>query len=116
MIRINSTGSPLLSTNQGGRTYVSNNGPGSGIVRYNTQSQQLEVFDGQNWTQYYQDINLVLSQQIEYLLQWVDTKRAEDRELDRLCKEYPNLAEARQEFEILRRLVRDAESDVKDNF
>lgn len=112
MIRITALGSSLVSVDAGSQTYVNNNGPAAGMVRYNTNSQQFEVFDGNNWQVFYQDINLRFSGYMEDLLQWAEKKRREEQELDQLCANYPNLAEVRQEFEILHRLVKNPKKDV----
>lgn len=110
MIRITSIGSPWLRIDQVSRSYIPGSGSGAETVRYNTGSQQFEVADGKGgWHTFYQDIDITLSDLANDLLQWASKKRSQEQELDRLCKEYPNLAEARHEFEILHRLVQDHE-------
>jgi len=44
---------------------------------------------------------------LTHIMSWVFKKMAEDEELDKLCKAYPTLDEARKEFAVLHRLVKD---------
>lgn len=94
------------------RPYL-NNRPGAGAVRYNTENQCLEAYDGDRWVSMQSHFSLDLDERIKYLLEWVERHRAEQEEIDRLCAEYPNLAEARREFEILKKLVQDVDRQPK---
>lgn len=94
------------------RPYI-NPRPGAGVVRYNTETQCMEAYDGSTWVNLSSETIVDLSPQVQEILRWADKKRAEDAEIDRLCAQYPNLAEARREFEILKRLVQDVDRESK---
>lgn len=94
------------------RPYLSNR-TGAGAVRYNTENQCLEAYDGAAWVNLTSRVSVDLDEGARFLLSWVERKQAEDQEIERLCAEYPNLAEARREFEILKKLVQDVDRQSK---
>jgi hypothetical protein len=84
---------------QGGTTiptYI-NNVPGYmnvGDVRYNTQMQRLEVYDGQMWIEIntgYASVGLTPDD--EMALDWVMKKRSEDLALEQLAKSNTTIAD-----------------------
>lgn len=101
-----------MRVEQYNRPYV-NPRPGAGVVRYNTENQCLEAYDGVAWVNLTNRISVDLDEGTKYLLSWVERKQAEDQEIERLCAQYPNLAEARREFEILKKLVQDVDRKPK---
>lgn len=52
-------------------------------------------------------INLELNPDIERVLQWASRKMQEEEQMDQLCKRYPNLEEARREFDALYAILRE---------
>lgn len=98
-----------LDVSQHNRPYVSGGLPSAGLVRYNTDSGCLEAYNGSIWIELNTHITVDLNHHVRELLEWLVQHRQEQRELDRLCQEYPNLAEARREFEVLHRLVQDVD-------
>ena len=75
-----------------GSTYISNygNGPGVGNMRYNPNSQNIEVFDGNTWiilSSQHSSINL--SGDAVSLLEWARRKRDEEFERERLAETNP---------------------------
>jgi len=77
-----SGGSPSTYTN----SYMGAQGVGN--LRYNTSSQQLEVYDGTNWVilnTSYADIRL--SVEAESLLDWAKRKQHEEAMLEKLAQE-----------------------------
>ena len=78
----------------------------AGQVRYNGSSQWLEVYDGSDWRPINQGIGLDLSPEVQEILQWAKQRRAEEEELDRLCRDHPGVQAAREQLEIMRRLVK----------
>jgi hypothetical protein len=61
---------------------------GVGNLRYNTTNQQLEVYDGSNWTllnMSYADVRL--STEAETLLDWAKRKQHEEAMLEKLAQE-----------------------------
>jgi hypothetical protein len=90
MIKSIQTNGPFLSVAGGypSATYISNSsGPGVGNMRYNPNSQNIEVFDGSIWV-IMQSSNAYISLDNEavMLLEWVRKKRDEDLEVERLAE------------------------------
>ena len=72
-------------------------------------AQKFKVMDGQGASQDMHGSTVTISNgsMFREMQAWYMQKRAEEAEIERLCAEYPNLEEARKEFEILKQLVKD---------
>jgi hypothetical protein len=92
---------------------VSKSGQGgpyhSGAVHWDGNSQTMQVVssDGAVHSMHGHDAHIIAGPQLANIMNWVYKKMAEDAELDKLCKAYPNLDEARQEFAVLHRLLKE---------
>ena len=91
MIKSIHSSSPFLTVSGGnpGSTYIGNysNAPGVGNMRYNPNSQNIEVYDGSTWiilSAHHTNINL--SDEAVSLLQWARKKRDEELEMERLAQ------------------------------
>jgi multidrug resistance efflux pump len=70
--------------------YIPPGGQSAGIVRYNTNMNVMEVYDGQNWKEISNSYaNVSLTGEAEALLDWARRKRNEEAELEALAKEHP---------------------------
>jgi multidrug resistance efflux pump len=70
--------------------YIPPGGQSAGIVRYNTNMNVMEVYDGQNWREIANSYaNVSLTGEAEALLDWARRKRNEEAELEALAKEHP---------------------------
>jgi len=94
MIKSIHSGSPFLTVSGGnpGSTYIGNysNATGVGNMRYNPNSQNIEVYDGSTWiilSAHHANINL--SDEAVSLLQWARKKRDEELEIERLAQTSP---------------------------
>lgn len=86
---------------------------GVGNLRYNTTSQNMEVYDGNNWVSLNMDyVSVGLNGEAESLLDWARQER--DRQLRRealirdnpaLKKAYEAIRRAEKNFEILEKFV-----------
>ncbi len=97
--------SPDLTVNISG-----NSGPySSGAVYWDGNAQKFKVIDSAGGSQdmYGASASIELGSQFKEIQAWVLKKQAEERELERLCKEYPNLSEAKKEFDTIYKLVKD---------
>lgn len=77
-----------------GSTYVNGYSglQGVGNMRYNTTSQRIEIFDGNNWIQMNQgSATISLSLEAVELLNWAKQKRIEELELNELANEHPTI-------------------------
>ena len=83
---------------------MNNNNPIQGMIRINGQDTQ--VFDGSGWQTMYGSIaNIELTPEVQSIIDWARKKKAEEQKLDELCKTYPGLGKARDNFETFKRLV-----------
>jgi len=90
MIKSIHSSSPFLTVSGGnpGSTYIGNfNGTGVGNMRYNPNSQNIEVYDGSTWIIFSsQHSTINLSDEAVSLLQWARKKRDEEFEMEQLAK------------------------------
>ena len=81
----------------------------SGAVYWDGGAQKFKVIDSNGGSQdfYGATVTIEAGAQFRDIRDWVMRKQAEEYELAQLCKEYPNLEEARKEFEMLKQLVKE---------
>lgn len=81
----------------------------SGHVMWDGNAQKFKVVDNHGVAQdmYGATVNISNGSMLLEMQHWYIQKRAEEAELKRLCAEYPNLEEARKEFEMLKQLVKE---------
>ncbi len=91
---------------------------GVGNMRYNTSSQNMEVFDGNNWIQINMSVASVgLTPEAESLLDWARRKRDEELAWEKLATEnqavkiaLENYHQAEKQLKITKNLARDYET------
>ena len=70
--------------------YIPPGSQSAGMVRYNTNMNTMEVYDGQNWKEISNNYASVsLTPDAESLLDWARKKRDEELQLEALAKEHP---------------------------
>jgi hypothetical protein len=70
--------------------YISPGAQSAGMVRYNSNSQNLEVYDGVAWITYAGSYSSVgLTPDAETLLDWAKEKKAEEQRLKELSEKSP---------------------------
>lgn len=93
-------------------TYVNGYGGAQGVgnMRYNTTTQNMEVFDGTSWITLNMGVSSVgLTIEAETLLDWARTKRDEEFKLKELMEKHPGLKEAYERLEIMKALTLEEE-------
>ena len=118
---INPQGKYLQVTGGQASNYVNNysGAQGVGNVRFNTTSQTMEVYDGNNWIQLQMSHATVgLNYEAESLLDWAARKRNEEQEFERLAKDnaavriaMENVEKAKQQLRITATLAKDTAHD-----
>jgi len=96
MIKSIHTTGPFITVSGGnpGTTYIGNYGnmPGVGNMRYNPNSQNIEVFDGSIWVILSaQHATINLSDDTVSLLEWARRKRNEELDMEKLTQTNPTL-------------------------
>jgi hypothetical protein len=84
-------------------------GQSAGEVRYNTNTQQMEVYDGSNWISISQNVTIGLSTPAEEAIRWAQTKMTEETELNAKMEKYPTLKSAYEQFKMIEALVYEEE-------
>ena len=117
---ISSTGRYFTTSGSNASTYVNgySGAQGVGNMRYNTSTQNLEVFDGNNWIMMNMDyVNAGLTSEAESLLDWAKQKRNEELAWESLAEDnqavkiaLENLNKALQQLDITAKLARDYET------
>lgn len=112
-----SSGRYVQVSSGGSSTYVNNYGgqQGVGNMRYNTSTQNMEVYDGNNWMQLNMGIaSIGLTAEAESLLDWARKERekqmlreARIRSNPALQKAYENIKRAQENFDLLEALIKD---------
>ena len=76
-------------------TYISPGAQSAGMLRYNSNSSNIEVYDGIAWltlsTSY---ASIELSPDVQAVVQWAQGKMAEESRLKELASKHPAVADA----------------------
>jgi hypothetical protein len=97
-------------SNGNASTYVNgySGAQGIGNMRFNTTSQSIEVFDGNNWITLNMSYATVgLTGEAESLLDWARQKKDEELRLQEMIKKYPGLKKAKENFDLVLNIVKD---------
>ena len=117
MIKGINSASPYITVQGGspGSTYVNNysGGQGVGNLRYNTSSQNMEVYDGNNWVQLSMGYATVdLSYDAQQLLEWARKEQRKQMERESkiqsnpaLRKAYEAIQRAEENFDLIYKFV-----------
>ena len=91
------SGRYLTVTGNGAYPYINSygNGMGTGNMRFNTQTQNIEVYDGNQWiTCSTGSMSVGLNGDAESLLDWARIKRDEESRIVVLAAKHPTVANA----------------------
>ena len=94
-----------LRVSANGGPYFTPGAQGAGQVRYNTNYNAMEVWDGNIWVRV-SNPHIELDGEVQEVLAWARERRQQDRELEELCKKHPGLQETRERLEIMLQLVK----------
>lgn len=75
-----------------GAPYINMNAPSAGIMRYNGNGNNVEVYDGTTWhIMHSSHVQVSLDNHTYELLSWASKKRDEERELERQAADNPTI-------------------------
>jgi hypothetical protein len=106
MIRSMSSDSRWIRVNASPPSLYVGNQQSAGMLRYNTQNNRMEVYDGTNWMDFGGHAEIGLDREAEEIMQWAREKMREDREFEELCRQHPGLQEAYERLQIMKTLVK----------
>jgi hypothetical protein len=75
-----------------------NNNGIDGQVRFNTQTQQMEVYSGSNWTTVSCHADINPSGKMMAILEWAEHQMNEEAEIAKLIETNPTVADAYQAY------------------
>lgn len=101
MINNLSITSPHLTTSSYSAPYIGNNGQSAGNMRFNTMTQQMEVFDGSTWINISQNVTMGMTWTAEEAIRWAQEKMEEERALKERMERHPGLKDAYEKFQIM---------------
>ena len=68
---------------------------GAGNVRFNTQTQNIEIYDGNSWITWHSSaVSVGLSSEAEALLDWARAQQDEQSRIAALAAKYSTVADA----------------------
>jgi IS4 transposase len=94
-----STFGPFLSVGINSNPYVGNNGPAAGMVRFNTNTQSFEAYDGSVWIRMAVDQNISLTADAVEAIHWARRKLQQEEQLKKLADQHPGVADAVQQLQ-----------------
>jgi len=107
MIKSIATSSPYLSVING-YTGIPSMSPGAqsaGMLRWNTSSNCVEVYNGMSWHTVETSVNLDFTERADRAIKWAESKMQEESKLQALMDRHPGLREAHDKYEMLKVLV-----------
>ena len=112
---ISQTGKYIAVTGGPGSNYVNNSGyMGVGQLQYNTNTQQMEMYNGINWQpltmgQYYVGLN----PDAEVIIDWARNKMYEEKELEKLSAEHPAIKDLVEQINIKKDQIKMVKNLIK---
>lgn len=108
----NILGGPGINVSSGyGTPYISPGAQSAGMTRYNTSTQNLEVYDGNAWLTMTNDTSVSLDTSTMEVISWARKKMLEEQQLEQLMKRHPGLRDTYEKFEIMKALCSQDEAN-----
>jgi len=111
MIRTLSSGSQHITVSGGhpNTPPISPGAMGAGMVRYNPNIQQMEVYDGISWYGINNHATVDLGMTSKEAIEWAHQKMQEEQKLKELMARHPGLKDLHDKFEMMRVLCLEEE-------
>lgn len=106
MIKTLTGGKYIQVTGGSMHPYISPGSQSAGMIRYNVNSNNLEVYDGVAWKELAGGYTSVeLTAEAQELLDYVREKKQKEKRLDELMEKHPGLRDLHDRFEVMLALV-----------
>jgi hypothetical protein len=106
------SGPGIVVTGNFGTPYISPRAQSAGMTRYNTNTQNLEVYDGNTWLTMSTTSQVSLDVSTLEVVNWAKKKMAEESRLEDLMKKHPGLRDTYEKFELMKALCQKDEDNV----
>ena len=77
----------------------------AGMMRYNSNTQTIEVYDGNVWLALAGSADVSLSPEAQQVMDWAYKKMKEDEQLEVLMEKHPGLKDLHEKFTVMKALV-----------
>jgi hypothetical protein len=84
----------------------------AGMVRYNSNTQTLEVYDGNTWLAIAGSADVGLSPEAQQVMDWAYKKMKEDEQLEVLMEKHPGLKDLHEKFTLMKALVAETHKNL----
>jgi len=90
-------------------SYYNNGAYTSGALYWDANARQHKIVDvnGNAQSVPQSSASITVGSKLQEMVAWFELKRAEEQQVAELCKNYPNLAEAKREFDVLYNIVKE---------
>ena len=110
MIKYINSGSPHITIGNGSNHIpISPSAVGAGLVRYNPNLQQIEVYDGMAWHGLNTQVTIDLGWDSRQAIEWAHKKMHQERKLQELIDRHPGLKDLHDKFEMMKILCTEEE-------
>jgi hypothetical protein len=90
---------------------IYNTGQSAGEMRYNTNTQHIEVYDGTNWISITQTATVGLTMPAEEAIRWAERKMQDERDLEERMAKHPGLKDAYEKFQMMDILTKEENTE-----
>jgi len=106
MIKTLNSGSQHIAVSGGNPSVfpISPGAVGAGMVRYNPNMQQMEVYDGLTWQGINSHVTIDLDMTSKEAIEWAYEKMQEEKRLQALMSKHPGLKDLHDKFEMMKLL------------
>lgn len=88
--------------------YISPGSAGAGMIRWNPNTNQLEVNDGNIWIKFSETVpEIGLTDEAEEIMDWAREKMREEQRIKELCQRYPALQKAKDNYDLILNIIKD---------
>lgn len=105
MMSVYSRSPYIRVTPQNGIGWMDMSRVSAGMVRYNSSSSCLEVYDGSTWHLLNQSYALDLEPDVIDAMNWVRIQMLKEQQLQQLMEQHPGLQDLHDRFQIMLKLV-----------
>ena len=90
-------------------SYYNNGAYTSGALYWDASVRQHKIVDISGNAQAVPQslANITVGSKLKEMMAWFEIKKAEEQQVAELCKNYPNLAEAKREFDVLYNIIKE---------
>ena len=113
MIRNIHTNEDYLVINKGYNFANHSYSPGAqsaGLLRYNYNNSEVEVYNGMSWHTLGEDTSINFSKETVEVLDWARAKMQEEAQLKSLMARHPGLKDLNDKFEMMKALCQQEEN------